>query len=130
MSIIHDNDFKNGYKHGMRLLAVGLHYTTGLHYNSDSLLTELHDDAVNQTTSIPTIKEWLDEHNAMSMNAHELDKTLTEYEKLVNEYEKLVNQHNKRLETFIAGMKAANFTVIGLIILLIVIIAFLLTLIP
>lgn len=114
----------------MRLLAVGLHYTTGLHYNSDSLLTELHNDAVNQTTSIPTIKEWLDEHNAMSMNAHELDKTLTEYEKLVNEYEKSVNQHNKRLETFIAGMKAANFTVISLIILLIVMIAFLLTLIP
>lgn len=123
MNIIHDNDFKNGYKHGMRLLAVGLHYTTGLHYNSDSLLTELHDDAVNQTTSMPSIKEWLDEHNAMSMNAHELDKTLTEYEKLVN-------QHDKQLETFIAGMKAANFTAISLIILLIVMIAFLLTLIP
>lgn len=123
MNIIHDNDFKNGYKHGMQLLAVGLHYTTGLHYNSDSLLTELHDDAVNQTNSIPSIKEWLYEHNAKSMNAHELDKTLTEYEKLVN-------QHDKRLETFIAGMKAANFTAISLIILLIVMIAFLLTLIP
>lgn len=117
MSIIHDNDFKNGYKHGMQLL------TTVLHCNSDSPLTELHDDAVNQTTSIPSIKEWLDKHNAMSMNAHELDKTLTEYERLVD-------QHDKRLETFIAGMKAANFTVISMIIILIVMIAFLLTLIP
>lgn len=122
MSIIHDNDFKNGYKHGMRLLAASMYYKSPA--SSDSLIKELHDDdTVNPIAGMPSIREWLDEHNAMNMNAHELDKTLTEYERLVDTYD-------KRLEAFIAGMKAANFTIISLTIMIIIMLAFLLTLIP
>lgn len=76
---------------------------------------------VNPLSSLPSIREWLEQHGGTSMNAPELDACLQDYQHMLDE-------RAKNTDDYIKGMRFALFAyvLIGIIIPIIIMIFILL----
>lgn len=107
-----DSWFKQGFKHGWHVNMRSMRRILTGDYHADK-----QPSYVNPLPSLPSIREWLEQHGGTSMNAQELDACLQDYQHMLDE-------RDKSMDDYIKGMRFAVFAyaLIGIIIPIIIMI--------
>ena len=113
--IMTDSWFKQGFKHGWHVNMRSMRRIFTGDYHADK------PSYVNPLPSLPSIREWLEQHGGTSMNAQELDACL-------HDYQHMLDERDKNMDDYIKGMRFAVFSYmfIGIIIPVIIMILILL----